>query len=104
MTRTYASHASAFRAVVALRVVGGMVRAAAGLFKALRHRREVGGLAQLDDRLLKDIGLTRGDVRGALAGPAFRDPSVLLVRCAGRPARASAVKHPRPTVPVARRA
>ena len=33
--------------------------------EALRHRREIMHLAEFDDRMLKDIGLTRSDVERA---------------------------------------
>ncbi|HVL74072.1 MAG TPA: DUF1127 domain-containing protein [Beijerinckiaceae bacterium] len=57
--------ASALRQVLALR-------------RALRHRREVMELASFDDRLLKDIGVTRTDVIGALSEPYHVDPSTML--------------------------
>jgi uncharacterized protein YjiS (DUF1127 family) len=41
----------------------------------LRNRRETRRLAEFDDRMLSDIGLTRADVEGALAGPLWDDPS-----------------------------
>lgn len=49
-------------------------------FKAVRHRREVRSLAELDERILKDIGLSRTEVDGALAEPFYRNPSTVLVR------------------------
>lgn len=52
-----------------------------GLLTSFRNRRDVMRLAELDDRILHDIGLTRSDVLAALAEPVHRDPSVrLLVR------------------------
>lgn len=66
-------------------VSAGVVRAAAtgikpvtSLVKAIVHRREVLRLAELDDRGLKDIGLVRSDVEGALATSWLRDPSSVL--------------------------
>jgi uncharacterized protein YjiS (DUF1127 family) len=50
------------------------------VLRALAHRREVTRLLAADDRLLKDIGLTRSEVAGVLDGPLFRDPSILLAR------------------------
>jgi len=50
----------------------------AGLGRAIRHRREILALADLDDRLLGDIGLRRADVHTALAQPPHRDPSQVL--------------------------
>ncbi|CAM5190704.1 hypothetical protein BTHI11S_02178 [Bosea thiooxidans] len=50
----------------------------AQLVRALIHRREVLRLAELDERGLKDVGLVRSDVAGALATPWFSDPSTVL--------------------------
>ena len=56
----------------------GIVRHSGTVLKALRHRREVLRLAELDDRALKDIGLLRSDVEGALLAPLHEDPSKVL--------------------------
>lgn len=66
---------SAGRLVSASRAVLGRVLRIA---KALKHRRESAMLAGFDDRTLNDIGLTRGDVRDAIAEPIWRDPTALL--------------------------
>lgn len=59
-----------------------VIRRAAGIViavtRAIMHRREVTDLLHLDERQLKDIGLVRGDVLGALAGPLSADPSIIL--------------------------
>lgn len=47
-------------------------------WKAWRNRREVERLLHLDDHGLADIGLKRGDVTAALAGPLIDDPSTRL--------------------------
>ena len=48
-------------------------------------------LAELDDRMLADIGLSRSDLRDAYALPPWRDPSdVLARRAAERRAPAAA--------------
>ena len=63
--------------------VRGLVNAVAGIVvarvRASRpdaqkspRRRHPGGL---DDRMLADIGLTRGDVRDAFSEPVWRDPT-----------------------------
>jgi uncharacterized protein YjiS (DUF1127 family) len=81
-------------------------RAGRDLFRSLRHRREIKALADLDDRLLKDVGLTRGDVQGALSEPLLRNPSTVLVRSAERHSRAEmtpgAGRAARPVVPLVR--
>lgn len=47
---------------------------------ARRNRRAVGELAECDERMLKDIGLNRAVVEGALAAGFDQDPSALLRR------------------------
>lgn len=59
----------------------------------VKGRREVGTLSELDDNALRDIGLTRTDVAGALAASLFRDPSFFLKQvCCGRPLRVSEIQ------------
>ncbi|MCW6509502.1 DUF1127 domain-containing protein [Lichenifustis flavocetrariae] len=67
-------------------VLGILVRPFASLMTAsklvgtiLSRRLVMGQLGQMDDRMLKDIGLTRHDVWSAMAEPLFRDPTVGLV-------------------------
>ena len=47
--------------------------------RAIANRREITQLTHLDDHALKDIGLTRSDVRGALEVSLFDDPSSVLM-------------------------
>jgi uncharacterized protein YjiS (DUF1127 family) len=47
--------------------------------RAYFNRRDLQVLAGFDDRMLADIGLTRGDVRDAVAEPLWRDPTNILV-------------------------
>lgn len=69
-----------------------LARSIVGFIVALVHRREVRGLLDLDDRALKDIGLSRSDVLGVLAEPLAKDPSsLLLVRSIERRARLRAL-------------
>jgi uncharacterized protein YjiS (DUF1127 family) len=63
------------------------MRQVAELVRAIEHRREVRHLAELDERFLKDIGLSRSDVASALSEPLYRNPSILLVRSAERRSR-----------------
>ncbi len=69
---------------VTRRAVTGLLRQVGSVLRAIGDRREVLNLAELDDHTLKDIGLLRSDVEGALAEPLFRSPSLVLVRRAGR--------------------
>ena len=46
----------------------------------VKNRRDTMRLATLDDRMLADIGLDRGDLRDAFAELPWRDPSDVLVR------------------------
>jgi uncharacterized protein YjiS (DUF1127 family) len=68
--RTFARIA-ALAGTVALRVVN--------VVRAYLNRRDIQVLAGLDERMLADIGLTKGDVRDAVAEPLWRDPTNLLV-------------------------
>jgi uncharacterized protein YjiS (DUF1127 family) len=47
---------------------------------AFTGRRIVADLARMDDRMLRDIGLSRGDLRDAAAGPLTDDPTIVLFR------------------------
>jgi len=49
------------------------------LVQLVKHRHDANRLATLDDRMLADIGLTRGDVRDAYSEPVWRDPTAILV-------------------------
>ncbi|GJD50069.1 hypothetical protein OPKNFCMD_2805 [Methylobacterium crusticola] len=55
------------------------VRILARLIQIWTHRRAVHRLAELDERALKDIGLTRSDVMGVLDMPFLSDPTLPLV-------------------------
>lgn len=88
--------------------LGSVIRSLMEFAKALQHRREIMHLAELDDRMLKDIGLARSDVEGALSEPLFNNPSLVLVRCVQRHMRAERLAAPsrqvRPVAPVVSRA
>ena len=47
----------------------------AQVWQAARNRRAVAKLLQWDDRMLRDIGLTQGDVTAVMALPRGADPS-----------------------------
>src|SRR5437762_3187629 len=46
----------------------------------VKNRHDAMRLAELDDRMLADIGLSRSDLRDAYALPLWRDPSDVLAR------------------------
>ncbi|MFN4011771.1 MAG: DUF1127 domain-containing protein [Pannonibacter sp.] len=48
-------------------------------WRAFRNRRQIAELTTWTDEQLRDIGLTRGDVRAAMGTPLFADPSSVLV-------------------------
>lgn len=62
------------------------------LVKALIHRREVMHLGELDERGLKDIGLVRSDLDGALSVSWLSDPSVVLAERSSARAGVAAVR------------
>ncbi|MBB3773280.1 hypothetical protein FHS55_003913 [Angulomicrobium tetraedrale] len=55
------------------------VLGAVRLVKAIGHRRYLVQLGEFDDHMLKDIGLTRADLRDASSGPLWQDPTATLV-------------------------
>jgi uncharacterized protein YjiS (DUF1127 family) len=59
-------------------LAGIMLSAVKRMFVAIRNRRQVARLTDLDERTLKDIGLTRSEVMAALDQPLLRDPSMHL--------------------------
>jgi uncharacterized protein YjiS (DUF1127 family) len=71
---------------IAVSTIGSLLRGVTGqralkeLLRRLRNRRAAGRLADLDARMLKDIGLTRSDLRDAYAEPLWRDPTDILAR------------------------
>ena len=66
------------RAASILVLLEQAARGASSLLRALRNRAAAAVLARVDDRMLADIGLTRGDVRDAFAEQIWRDPTDLL--------------------------
>ena len=107
MTRFIAPPRPAAPASLVARATRAVLRATIDLARALRDRHEVKRLVELDDRMLKDIGLSRAQVDGALAESFFRSPSAVLVRSVERRPRtaaAPAVKPVRPVVPVVKQA
>lgn len=79
-----------------VRAAGAVALRAVDIYRSFKSRREMRMLAGFDDRMLADIGLTRSDLRDAVAEPLWRDPTHVLVtrvreRRAARPA-----SHPSP--------
>jgi uncharacterized protein YjiS (DUF1127 family) len=60
-------------------VLGIVVARTRQVAEILKNRRDAMTLAGLDDRMLADIGLTRGDVRDAFSEPVWSDPTTILV-------------------------
>ena len=60
-------------------VFGFVADRARSVLQILKNRREAAMLVGLDDRMLADIGLTRGDLRDAISEPVWRDPTAILV-------------------------
>ncbi len=75
--------------------IGTVALRAVSLMRAFKARRDMAMLASFDDRMLADIGLTRGDLRDAIAEPLWRDPSAVLVT-RSRERRLSRRSAPRP--------
>ncbi len=64
----------------AVNAVSGFVLARMrDVLQLLKNRRDATALSGLDDRMLADIGLTRGDLRDAYSEPVWRDPTAILV-------------------------
>lgn len=64
----------------AVHAVAGFVMVRARQFgQVMVNRHHAAMLASLDDRMLADIGLTRGDLRDAYSEPVWRDPTAILV-------------------------
>ncbi len=65
-----------------LRLAGSGFYRLAVLWRAYRNRIEVARLASLDNRMLSDIGVTRGDVEAAMSLRVSDDPSSHLAALA----------------------
>jgi uncharacterized protein YjiS (DUF1127 family) len=76
------------------------------LAERLKNRNDVARLANLDDRMLADIGLCRSDLRDAFSEMPWSDPSDVLARRAAerrvsrRRAELSCVRNVRPPTPL----
>jgi uncharacterized protein YjiS (DUF1127 family) len=67
-------------------VSGGVLTSLFGAFdrfrRNLRSRRQIVHLSELDDHVLNDIGVTRGDIDAVLSQPFSNDPSLALYNIA----------------------
>jgi len=61
-------------------VLAGVVAAIRKVGQVLKNRHDAAILAQFDDRMLSDIGLTRSDLHDAYAEPLWRDPTGILAK------------------------
>jgi uncharacterized protein YjiS (DUF1127 family) len=55
-----------------------LARGARRVAQGMENRRAAQALARLDEHMLADIGLTRGDLHDAYAGSIWSDPTALL--------------------------
>ncbi|MFY0632369.1 MAG: DUF1127 domain-containing protein [Vannielia sp.] len=73
---TYFHPAEAARFPYLRRALAALGRAIAANFETRARRRRIGKLDALDDRLLRDIGLTRDDINYALSNPDTPDETL----------------------------
>lgn len=65
--------------LIAIAALTASVRAALARVAAWRAgQRGYARLCSMDDRMLKDVGLTRGDLRAASSARLFDDPTTIL--------------------------
>ena len=74
-TTTLHPHTSSSASEKALSLVEAGAARVAALWNAVKNRRSVARLLEWDDRMLRDVGLTQGDVRAALSGRLTEDPA-----------------------------
>jgi uncharacterized protein YjiS (DUF1127 family) len=59
-------------------VLAGLTAAVRKIGQVLKNRHDAAMLANMDDRMLADIGLTRSDLHDAFAEPIWHDPTAIL--------------------------
>ena len=79
MTTLTQSRTASLLAQMVNAVAGAVVVRARQVAQHIKNRRDAATLAGLDDRMLSDIGLTRGDLRDAYSEPVWSDPTAILV-------------------------
>jgi uncharacterized protein YjiS (DUF1127 family) len=67
-TPSFSSEAAS-RRLMETKMLDFLIETGRGLAKEFRNRRELRDLLERDDRILRDIGLTRADVESALSKP-----------------------------------
>lgn len=65
-----------------LTIVAACAAAVVNRVRVWKNRRDVGRLLEWDDHMLRDIGLTQGDVYCAMAIHGHEDPSIQLTMLA----------------------
>ena len=78
MTTTYQGTLSAPQSSPFAFAVAGLVSAIRKVGQFVKNRHDASLLAEMDDRMLADIGLTRSDVRDAVSEPIWSDPTAIL--------------------------
>lgn len=63
-------------------IIDTVVTALVAGYRVFANRRSAARLADLDDRMLEDIGLSRADLRIALSQPVWSDPTADLAALA----------------------
>ncbi|MFG1429556.1 DUF1127 domain-containing protein [Xanthobacter sp. V2C-8] len=61
------------------RAAAWAVTGLAAMARTIEHRRVMARLGALEDHMLRDIGITRADVRDAVSAPLGADPTRVLV-------------------------
>jgi uncharacterized protein YjiS (DUF1127 family) len=59
-------------------LTGWIADRVAAIGRVIAGRRVLRELAAFDERMLRDIGITRSDLRSAVSEPLYRDPTSLL--------------------------
>jgi uncharacterized protein YjiS (DUF1127 family) len=79
MTTISQSRTASLLAQMVNAITGSLVVRGRQFALLVKNRRDATMLSGLDDRMLADIGLTRGDLRDAYSEPVWSDPTAILV-------------------------
>lgn len=83
MATTAFTHFEPRSASLVRRIAEGCGAFVAAIARSARNRRAVRGMLELDDRMLRDVGVTRTDVQQALAARFDEDPAYHLTIFSG---------------------